>query len=47
MSEASGPLTETIGTAAAILVMTLVPFAGVAAFVAGIVVLCRYFRRSK
>jgi Mn2+/Fe2+ NRAMP family transporter len=47
MSDAAGLLTETIGTAAAILVMTLVPLAGVAAFVAGIVFLCRYFRRSK
>lgn len=47
MSDAGEILTEMIGTAAAILVMTLVPLAGIAAFVAGIVFLCRYFRRSK
>lgn len=47
MSDAAEMLTDTIGTAAAILVMTLLPLAGITAFVAGIVFLCRYFRRSK
>ncbi|WP_323780797.1 hypothetical protein [Leisingera sp.] len=47
MSEAAALLTETFGTAAAILVMTLVPLAGFAALVAGIVFLCRFFRRAK
>ncbi|WP_156916725.1 hypothetical protein [Leisingera aquimarina] len=47
MSDAAVLLTKTFGTAAAIFVMTLVPLAGFAALVAGIVFLCRYFRRSK
>ncbi|MFC4670756.1 hypothetical protein ACFO5X_19555 [Seohaeicola nanhaiensis] len=47
MSEAAELLTETIGIAAAIFAMTLVPFVGLAALVAAVVILCRYFRRSK